>query len=115
MSTPETGLNAAERAALADLESAAVAADPDLASRLTGRPPRKRPDVRALWPVAMAGWKWLLERRWIAVVLTLGGFVLMYLGLAATVAVSGLGALLTTVGLLMTAETLRLRTSGHRS
>ncbi len=110
MSTPDARLNAAERAAFAHLEAAAVAADPHLAARLRGRARwRVHPAVRSARVAARRGWVALVaHRRWGAP-LALLGFVLMAVGLSAGLAVSLLGAALALLGLLLVAETVRSR------
>lgn len=102
MNTPDARLSAAERAALADLEAAAVAADPGLAAHLRGG---------AAWrlaPVLVAVRVWLerargylLRGRWWGIPLALAGLFLMGLGLSAGLAVSLAGAAMATLGLWM--------------
>lgn len=105
MSTPDARLNAAERAALADLEAAAVAADPALAARLRGGTRwRTLPALRSLYLRAVRVWAVVLRaRRW-GLPLALGGLLLMVLGLGSTLALSAIGAVMAAVGLRILAE-----------
>ena len=116
MSAPDARLSAAEQAALADLEAAAVAADPQLAARLKGAPaprvgtllPRLRPELLRLWAA-------FLGIGWWAVPLTLAGLGLAVLGLSAGLAVSVGGALVAAAGLRALAELVeRRRPAGPR-
>ena len=112
MSTPDAKLNAAERAALADLEAAAAAADPSLAALLRGRTPwRARPAFRSLRLRALRVWAVVLGSRWWGVPMTLVGSVLMVLGLGSGTFLSLAGVLVTVVGLRVLAEILRRRLS----
>lgn len=110
MSTPDARLNAAERAALADLEAAAMAADPALAARLRGGPGwRARPAVRALQLRMARTWAALLRARWWGGVLLVGGMLLMAIGLGTTLIVSTVGAVVAAVGIRVLAEMAGVR------
>jgi len=94
MSTPDSSLSPQERAAFADLEAAARAADPHLAARLS--PGSRSVHARALPPrlVSYAKGRWqiaLRHARWGAPLLMVG-VVLMVVGLWSNLAVSVLGA-----------------------
>ncbi|HET6965092.1 MAG TPA: DUF3040 domain-containing protein [Acidimicrobiales bacterium] len=105
MSTPDARLNAAERAALADLEAAAMAADPALAARLRGGPGwRALPAVRTLHLRMARTWAALLRARWWGAVLLLAGLLLMAIGLGTTPIVSAVGAVAAAVGIRVLAE-----------
>ncbi|MDE3202715.1 MAG: hypothetical protein KGQ66_00670 [Acidobacteriota bacterium] len=110
MSTPDARLNAAERAAFAHLEAAAVAADPHLAARLRGRARwRVHPALRSAQVATRRGWATLVAHRVWGAPLALVGFLLMAVGLSAGLAVSLLGAALALLGLRLVAETVRSR------
>jgi hypothetical protein len=110
MSTPDARLSAAERAAFANLEAAAAAADPSLAARLRGRTPwRGRPWARSCYRRALHMWAALLGRRVWGAPLVVVGFFLMALGLSAGLALSVFGLVLALVGFRMVAESVRLR------
>ncbi len=105
MSTPDARLNAAERAALADLEAAAIAADPALAARLRGGPGwRARPALRSLRRRLARTWAAVLGSRWWGVPLAAGGMLLMAVGLGTTLALSAVGAVVAAVGIRVLAE-----------
>jgi hypothetical protein len=112
MSTPDVRLSAAERAALADLEAAAVAADPGLAALLRGR--RGRHVTPALRSVRLRMVKisaLVMRMGWLAVPLSVVGVLLMVLGLGSGLGLSLLGALLTALGLRVLAEMALVRMS----
>lgn len=110
MSTPDAKLSAAERAALADLEAAAVAADPGLAALLRGGASRRvRSELRRLRGRLVKLSTLLMRARWWGVPVTVAGLILMVLGLASVVALSFAGALLTALGLTILAHMLQLR------
>ncbi|MDA8046007.1 MAG: DUF3040 domain-containing protein [Actinomycetota bacterium] len=115
MSTPDARLTAAEKAAFANLEAAAVAADPTLAARLRGRARwRSHPSVRATGIRALHLWVILLGLRVWGGPLVVTGFLLMALGLSAGLALSLLGAAMALLGLRMVAESVRVRlVAGH--
>lgn len=105
MSTPDARLNAAERAALADLEAAAVAADPGLAARLRGGIGwRAGPALRSAHRRLARAWGVLLHAGWWGVPLAVAGFLLMVLGLGTTLALSATGAVMAAVGLRIVAD-----------
>ena len=110
MRTPDARLSAAERAALADLEAAAAAADPHLAARLRGTAvTRIRTLLPRLLPGLAAGWSRVLSIRWWGVPVTVAGLALMVLGVSAGLAVSLVGVVATAVGLRVLAEMAALR------
>ena len=112
MSAPDARLSAAERAALAGLEAAASAADPQLASRLKGaRRSHRNVAVPRVVPVLLRAWATFLGIGWWAVPLTLAGLVLAVLGLSAGLAVSVIGVLAAAAGLRVIAELLHRRLS----
>jgi hypothetical protein len=105
MSTPDARLNAAERAALADLEAAAAAADPTFASRLKGS--RRNPafssariQVRRLWLLLCT------RARHLGGPLAGLGLVLIVVGLSRGLAVSLAGLALLFLGLWVATERL---------
>lgn len=110
MSAPDAKLSAAERAALADIEAAAVADDPHLAARLKGAPGhRLRSPLPLLHPLALRLWRGFLQLGWWGVPLTVAGFVLMTLGLNAGLPLSLLGAIVALGGLRLVAEAVDRR------
>lgn len=105
MSTPDARLNAAERAALADLEAAATAADPTLASRLRGG--RTNPAFASARAQVLRMWLLLLMRaRHFGAPLTVVGLLLIAVGLSAGMAVSLAGVVLLALGLRVVTELL---------
>lgn len=125
--TPDERLSAAERAALADLEAAAAAADPTLAARLKGRRlsrfrfllPTRAPQlgrVPQLGPVSQLGrwWAALVGIGWWGVPLAVAGLVLVVLGLVSSLAVSVVGALVLVVGLRVIADLVERRLAARR-
>jgi hypothetical protein len=106
MSAPDARLTPAERAALADLESAAAAADPELAARLKGAETRRlRPALIALRVRLRRYWARLLDtRRW-SVPAIVAGLFFTVLGLSQGLLLSLLGVAVAAVGLRMAAET----------
>lgn len=114
--TPDARLSAAERAALADLEAAAAADDPRLASRLRGSSVvRARTVLPRLLPRVAAAWTRVLSLRWWAVPVTVAGLALIVLGISAGTALSVVGVITSVVGLRILAEVVavhfRRRTS----
>jgi hypothetical protein len=102
MNTPDSRLSAAERAALANLEAAASAADPGLAAHLRGGVAwRFAPALGAARIWLGRAWAYALGARWWGIPLALVGLLLMALGLSVGLALSLLGAAMTTVGLWM--------------
>lgn len=115
MSTPDARLNAAERAALADLEAAAAAADPSLAARLRGGGVAGPLVYLRAVPVWLAGtWTVVLGIGWWSVPLCVAGTLLMLVGLSAGLAISFAGAVVTTVGLGVVAEKAGRRVADRR-
>jgi hypothetical protein len=105
MSTPESRLSAAERAALADLESAAAAADPHLDARLRGRTPsRALPALSRARVVGLRGWAAILGLGWWGIPILVAGLALAVIGLSQTLALSVLGLLVAAVGLRVLVE-----------
>lgn len=103
--TPDARLSAAERAALADLEAAALADDPVFASRLRGSPASEaRRALSAAQLVLRRGWVRVLCLRWTGLVMLIAGLAAVIGGLAVSVAVSLVGVVLAGVGLRVLAE-----------
>lgn len=118
MSTPDAKLNAAERAALADLEAAAAAADPGLAARLRGGVTwRVHPAFRLVRLRLLAAWTTLLRASWWGVPMTLVGLLLMVIGIGSGLELSLAGAVVSALGLRVLAEivVVRLRRQHERS
>lgn len=112
MSTPDARLSAAERAALADLEAAAVAADPGLAALLRGGASRRiRSDLRLLRIGAVKLSGAVIRAGWWGVPVVVAGMALMVLGLGSAIALSFGGAVLTALGLAILACKAQLRLS----
>ncbi|HWE55653.1 MAG TPA: DUF3040 domain-containing protein [Acidimicrobiales bacterium] len=109
MSTPDARLNAAERAALADLESAAAAADPTLAAKLKGTGPRTRPTLARARREALRWWAPVLGAGWWGIPLVVAGLLLMALGLSASLVLSLAGMVMAVVGLRILAELAETR------
>ena len=110
MSTPEARLSAAERAALADLESAAAAADPHLAARLRGRAPsRALPALVTVITRIQGAWAWVLRWNWWGIPPVVIGLFLVVLGLAYGLVLSVLGLVVAAVGLRVLAEMVERR------
>lgn len=100
MSTPDARLSAAERAALADLEAAATAADPGLAALLRGGASRRiRSDLQAVRAGLTKAAAAVAGAGWWGVPITVLGVLLMVLGLSAAIAVSFVGAVVAAIGL----------------
>lgn len=105
MSTPDASLNAAERAALADLESAAAAADPAWASRLRGS--RAAPALRSARVQLLRAWLVLLMKsRRLGAPLSLLGLLVIVLGISTGLAVSLVGAAFLAFGLRVATESI---------
>jgi hypothetical protein len=116
MSTPDARLSAAERAALADLEAAAAAADPSLAARLKGSSVwRAGPVLSKLKASSRRVWSTLLQGRLWGLPLTLVGLFFMALGLSTALVMSIIGAAMTAVGLRLMAEWIRSRVRARMS
>ena len=119
MSAPDARLSAAERAALADLEAAAVAADPGLAALLRGGARRRlRSDLRLLRIGLAKAAALLIRARWWGVPIALAGMALMVLGLGSAMLLSFAGALVTALGLGILARMAQARSAssaGRRS
>lgn len=114
MSTPDARLNAAERAALADLEAAATAADPHLAARLRGRVVwRPGPAFGAVAARIQTAWITLLAARSLGPPLILVGLLLTVLGIGSGIGLSLVGALMATLGLRLVAEMISARSDRH--
>ncbi|MBV9659873.1 MAG: DUF3040 domain-containing protein [Acidimicrobiales bacterium] len=110
MSTPDSRLTAAERAALASLEAAAAAEDPHLATRLKGSPVSR---VKTVPPIAYSylrgRWRTLLRLRWWGVPITVAGLVLVVLGMSIGTLLSVTGAAVCAVGLRVLAQMIEDR------
>ena len=105
MSSPDARLSAAERAALADLEAAAAAHDPALASRLRGSTAvRAKPLLIAVKRQTRRAWTLLLGLRWSWAPLTVLGLFLIALGLSSGLAFSLVGIVVAAAGLRVLAE-----------
>lgn len=104
MSTPEARLSAAERAALADLESAAAAADPNLAARLRGSSARALPLAVSARAWLVAGWEWSVDRGSWGLPLTVVGLFLVVVGVSAGLYLSLIGAGVMVAALAVLAE-----------
>lgn len=105
MSTPDARLNAAERAALADLEAAATAADPTFADRLRGAPvSRALPLVLSARAHLVRAWTTVLHTGWWGVPMVLVGLLLAAVGLSSAIVLSLVGGLICAVGLRVLAE-----------
>lgn len=119
MSAPDARLSAAERAALADLEAAAAAADPRLAERLKGASESRLrtvlPALRRFQPEVLRVWVSFLRLGWWGVPLSAAGLVLMVLGLSAGPALCVLGTVVAAGGLRLVAEVLEGRRHRPRS
>jgi hypothetical protein len=116
MSTPDAKLNAAERAALAGLEAAAVAADPHLADRLRGgSSSRTRPVTARGIAAARRVWASLLAAGWAGTPLFVAGVALMLFGLGTAAAVSMIGAVAAALGLRLIAESVERRLGRPKS
>ena len=103
MSTPDARLNAAERAAFADLEAAAAAADPALASRLRGT--RTGPAFGSARVQLLRAWLLLLMRaRRFGVPLIALGLLVIVLGLSRGLVLSLAGVALLALGLRVATE-----------
>jgi hypothetical protein len=98
-------LTAQERVALAGLESAAVADDPQLAARLKGsnaiwiRSVLLRPSV-----FLVGKWRWLLHHGWWGVPIVVAGLVIVVVSMSTGFAWGVAGALTAAVGLRLVAE-----------
>lgn len=115
MSAPDAKLSAAERAALADIEAAAVADDPHLAARLKGAPAhRLRSPLPLVHPLALRLWRAFLQLGWWGAPIAVAGFVLMALGLSVGLPVSLLGAVAALGGLRLVAEAVDRRRRNAR-
>lgn len=114
--TPDARLSAAERAALAHLEAAASAEDPQFAARLRGSTSAR---LRAVRPIALAvfiaSWRWLLQLGWRALILVASGLALMMWGLGSGLALSLVGVAACTVGLWVLAAMAEAGWEGRRS
>ena len=112
--TPDARLSAAERAALANLEAAAVADDPRLAARLRGTVvARVRAAVPRIVPLVGAflfrRLSWLGRPGYWGAPLVVAGLLVMIVGLGSGLVIELAGALLTTSGLLMLAGLVEAR------
>lgn len=107
MSIRDARLSPQERAALANLEAAAAADDPQFAARLRGSPLfRLQATIPRLFAWLVGQWRALLRNLWWGVPLAAAGFVLMVAGLSVSGWVSGTGAVMAALGLGLGAESL---------
>jgi hypothetical protein len=114
--TPDARLSAAERAALAHLEAAASAEDPQFAARLRGSTSARFRAVRPIvLAVFIAAWRWLLQLGWWSLVLVASGLGLMMWGLGSGLAISLVGVAACTVGLRALAAIAEAGSEGRRS
>ena len=97
MSTPDARLNAAERAALADMEAAAAAADPALAKRLRGG--RTSPAFGSARLRFLRVWLTVLRAQHLAAPFIVLGLLLIVLGMSGGLAVSLAGVAILVVGM----------------
>jgi hypothetical protein len=105
MSTGDARLSPQERAALAGLEAAAAADDPEFAARLRGSPMfRFKAAAPRLAALAVGQWRALMRHGIWGVPLTVIGFVFMVLGLSVGAWLAIGGALMATVGLRLVAQ-----------
>ena len=103
--TPDARLSAAERAALADLEAAALADDPIFASRLKGsRSSEAKRVIAHAQKYVRHGWLGVLRLRWWGLLLVVIGFAAVLGGMSVATPISLGGALLAGVGLRVLAE-----------
>jgi hypothetical protein len=100
MSTPDASLSPQERAALADLEAAAAADDPQLAARLKGGGHLRAWSVPARAAAYVVGrWKAALTLGWWGAPIAAVGFALMVLSLSIGLYVGVIGTVLCFFGL----------------
>ena len=108
MSTPDARLSAAERAALANLEAAAAAEDPHLASRLKGSPASK---IKTVAPIVLSylvgRWRSLLRLGWWGGLVALAGMALIVLGLGSGLVIAVFGAIVCAAGLRILAQAVQ--------
>ena len=98
-------LTAQERAALASLEAAAVADDPQLASRLKGSTHYRLKSLLPIPPAFLLGkWRSLLRNGWWGAPVVALGLMMVVLGLSFGLPLSVLGAAATCVGLRLLAQ-----------
>jgi hypothetical protein len=105
VSTRDARLSAQERAALANLEAAAAADDPEFAARLRGSPMfRFKAAIPRLAALAVGQWRALMRHGLWGIPLTVVGFLFMVLGLSAGAWLSIGGALVAALGLRLIAH-----------
>jgi hypothetical protein len=105
MSTGDARLSPQERAALASLEAAAAADDPEFAARLRGSSIfRFKTVAPRLAALGVGQWRALMRHGIWGVPLTVIGFVFMVLGLSVGAWLAVGGALLAAVGLRLLAQ-----------
>ena len=103
--TPDARLSAAERAALADLEAAALADDPTFASRLKhDRATDVRRAFHTVTRIVSRAWVRVLCLRWWGLVTMVAGLAAVVAGLSISILVSIAGTLVAGVGLRILAE-----------
>jgi hypothetical protein len=100
MSTPDASLSPQERAALADLEAAAAADDPQLAARLRGgRRLHAWTLPHRVMTFVVGRWKALLTLGWWGAPIAAVGLTLMILSLSAGLLLGVIGVVLGLFGL----------------
>lgn len=116
MSTRDARLSPKERAALANLEAAAAADDPQFAARLRGSPLFRIKTAAPRFVALMVGqWRALLRHGWWGLPITAAGLVLMVLGLVEGLWMAAGGAVLATVGLRLAVHAVEQRWRRRRS
>jgi hypothetical protein len=105
MSTRDARLSQQERAALANLEAAAVADDPQFAARLRGSALfRVKAGVPRLAAMLVGYWRALLRNGWWGAPIAVLGLGLMILGMSNSIWLSIAGAGLAAFGLRLVAQ-----------
>jgi hypothetical protein len=107
-------LTAEERAALASLEAAAVADDPQFAAKLRGSILFRLRAVAPRVPAVLAGyWRAVLIHAWWGGPVMLAGLLMMWVGLSTSLAASLIGALVTTLGIRLLLQAIQTRLAGR--
>jgi hypothetical protein len=105
MSTPDASLSPQERAALADLEAAAAADDPQLAARLRGGGRLRAWTLpRRVAAYLVGRWKAALTLGWWGAPIAVVGLTLMILSLSVSLYLGLVGAALAFLGLSLVAH-----------
>ncbi len=92
-------LSVRERQQLAAIQAMVEAGDPDLARTLTGHKGTVKAALRRMSQVACVGARFCFERKWLAPVLFVLGFVLIFSTIAVVPWVGVVGALMVAAGL----------------